>query len=113
MDGRLLAQRVRIGGIALAGGLLAGMSLCALGVDLHPAASVVNRDRDVRFSSQVQDILPAPKGVSTQIAPKCTKSVSVAISKVDEPPPDPDPMGTIGSGLNCTGAPRRSCAYAY
>lgn len=100
MNRRTLVQRV--GGMAMAGGLIAGMSLFAMGSEpykLGPLATTQNAD--VTIPNQVHDLSPAATTSSGGV-PRCTKSVKLY----------QDPMGTMGSALDCTGAPRVVCSNA-
>jgi hypothetical protein len=98
MSRRSLVESARVGGIAVVGGFIAGVSLFALTV--APSSSTVFTSRDAMGLDRVQVL----NGVSL---PACTKSTSIV--KIDANNED---LGTLGAGLNCTGAPRSVCARA-
>jgi hypothetical protein len=95
MSRRFLVHRARVAGIALAGTFL------VLGVASPESTMVVRREAPVL--NQVHDTLPVPEKLSSRGVSKCTSSASSILPK-DDPV-----LGTMGAGLNCTGAPRAIC----
>lgn len=94
--GSFVQKRTRIKGLVVFGGLIAGMSIFAStdAVSQEPAI----RHQVVR-DVEIQDVQPQSFLMNL---PKCAKARN---TKEDDPPR----MGTLGSGLNCTGTWRVEC----
>jgi hypothetical protein len=90
----------RVAAMIVAGGFIAGMSLCVLGVGPHASLSfasqkdrvdIQNRHNPLGQSKLAEDLGPMKCGIET--FKLCQE----------------DPKGTLSAGLDCTGAPRIVC----
>jgi hypothetical protein len=102
MSKRSVLQRARVRGLTVAGGLLAGMSLLASAPGFPVLATVTGQVQS--DSIQPREIFPTTETPPRPGAFRCSKSTRSAMIQKDT-----DPYGTMGTGFNCTGAPRAVC----
>jgi hypothetical protein len=94
-----LVQRARVGGLGMAGGLIAaGVAIFGLGT-----SSAVFAGRGTFVPNQAHEAVRLADD-SRSVA-GCSKSANVPPNLLK----DDSPWGTMGAGLNCTGAPRAKC----
>jgi hypothetical protein len=102
---RFLVHRARVRAMVMGGGLLAAAAV--FGSSIGQPDSAVFASKEAGASKQVQAAFRLPSGLPRHGVPTCSRSARQRIALKD------DPLGTMGAGLSCTGAPRRVCGEGY